>query len=865
MDKELKLTRRKFLQVSAAAGAVAAAGGIELAAHAAPDEEAKKGELKYVRTTCAPNCTGGCGQQACVYNGEIKDIIQASDYEDSEHNPRGCLKGISFSNLIYGPNRMHGPLKRIGAPGEDEFEELSWEDALDQAAAELRRISDTYGPESIACVVQVAGTGHVAKGAISRIATLNGWAMMGGYEMNGDLPMSAPITFGVQSEELETYCWLDAKYIMCFGSNPMQTRIPDAHFLNEARENGAKLLVFDPCFTATASKADEWYSIKPSSDAAVALGFAKVILDEKLYDADFIRKFTDMPILIRSDNQKKLLAADVEGLEVPADMPEYRQAFVAYSKGKPVTVNPEKFDLPMDTQLEGEVTIRLRDGKSVKCRPVFDLLSEMASQWTPEAVEAETDMPASEIPRIAREIATIKPVHIMYGASNYQWYHGDLKGRALSLLVALTGNIGHMGDGFSTYAGQYKMRYKGGAWWNVPELPDKKPAGTSFAYMLDYTLNDYAKNGPRPTMTCPFPKSGIKAWILYCCNAFDQHNIANVLREQVESGQLECVITLDFQKTTTSKYAHFCLPGVSWYEKTELVSTPIHPYAQLMQPAIEPLYDCKPELWIMRELADRVNPGDRKWFYPDLDPDKAAEEVIKLTCETGGIEMEGVTLEKLKQGPVKLHHENPGRKRIPFYEQIQGGQPFPPVSYPMTIDKTAQFVKSGRIEFYKDEDTFIKVGECLPVHKPPFEETEYVLNPAARELYKYTYITRNSIHRVHSTHSNNQMMRELQDDSAKVYLNPDDAAEKGIAAGDLVEVFNDRGKLLAEAVLDPGVRTMTVIFEEGWWSRYTHGTSYNTLLYPWINPVHEVYFVSQMWAPNTSWNECLVDFKKAEI
>ena len=139
MDEKLKLTRRKFLQVSAAAGAVAAAGGMELAAHAAPDEEAKKGELKYVRTTCAPNCTGGCGQQACVYNGEIKDIIQASDYEDPEHNPRGCLKGISFSNLIYGPNRMHGPLKRVGKPGEDEFEELSWEDALDQAGAEDQR------------------------------------------------------------------------------------------------------------------------------------------------------------------------------------------------------------------------------------------------------------------------------------------------------------------------------------------------------------------------------------------------------------------------------------------------------------------------------------------------------------------------------------------------------------------------------------------------------------------------------------------------------------------------------------------------------------------------------------------------------
>ena len=861
-EDNLKMTRRQFLQVSAAAGAAAAVGGVKFATEALADGSVDD-DLTYVRTTCAPNCTGGCGQKACVQNGEIKTIIQASDYEDAEHNPRGCLKGLSFSNLIYGPHRMHGPLIRRGAPGSDDLEEVSWEEALDYTGSELRRIMDTYGPESVACVVQVAGTGHVMKGAISRLATLNGFAMMGGYEMNGDLPMSAPITFGVQSEELETYCWLDSKYLIVFGSNPLQTRIPDAHFLTEARENGAKLIVFDPCFTATAAKADEWYSIKPSSDAAVALGFAKVILDEGLYDEDYIRTYTDMPVLIRSDNQKKLLAKDVEGLTVPADMPEYREAFVVYN-GQFITVDPEKLDLPLDTQLKGEITVPLKDGTTVKARPVFDLLCEMAAEWTPERVQEETDMPASEIPRIAREIAadTSKPVHILYGASNYQWYHGDLKGRAMALLVALTGNIGHLGDGMSTYAGQYKMRYKGAAWWNVPELPDRKPAGTSFAYMLDHTLNDYPNKGKRPTMTCPFPDSGIKAWILYCCNAFDQHNMSNVLREQVESGQLELVVTLDFQKTTTSKYAHVCLPGVSWYEKTELVSTPIHPYAQLMQPAIKPLYDCKPEIWIMRELAKRINPGDEQYFYPDLDPDAAAEEVIKLTCETGGPELEGITLDMLKKGPVKLKHENPGRKRIPFYEQIHDKKPFPPVSYPMPLATTAQFVKSGRMEFYKDEDTFIKLGECLPVHKPPYEESEYALDPSIRDKYKFSYITRNSVHRVHSTHSNNEMMRELQDDSAKVWLNPDDAAEKGIKAGDMVEVYNDRGRLLAEAVLDPGVKTMMCIFEEGWWSRYTHGTSYNTLIYPFINPIHEVYFVSQMWAPNTAWNECLVDYRK---
>ncbi len=294
-NEKLSMTRRKFLGVTAAAGAAAAVGGVSLAAAAGEEKQETPDDLTYVRTTCAPNCTGGCGMKACVQNGEIKNIIQAADYEDAEHNPRGCLKGLSFSNLIYGPERMTGPKIRPGAPGSDEFKDVSWDEALDHTGKELRRIIDTYGPDSVGVVVQVAGTGHVHKGAVVRLATLNGFSLIGGYEMNGDLPMSAPITFGVQSEELETYCWPDARYIMVFGSNPAATRIPDAHFLVEARENGAKLLVFDPNYTATAAKADEWYSIKPSSDAAVALGMARTIINEKLYDSDFIRTYTDLP------------------------------------------------------------------------------------------------------------------------------------------------------------------------------------------------------------------------------------------------------------------------------------------------------------------------------------------------------------------------------------------------------------------------------------------------------------------------------------------------------------------------------------------------------------------------------------------
>ena len=105
-------------------------------------------------------------------------------------------------------------------------------------------------------------------------------------------------------------------------------------------------------------------------------------------------------------------------------------------------------------------------------------------------------------------------------------------------------------------------------------------------------------------------------------------------------------------------------------------------------------------------------------------------------------------------------------------------------------------------------------------------------------------------------------MNELQGFRAKVWLNPEDAQVKGISEDDKVVVFNDRGNIHGYAVIDQGVRRNMVVFEQGWWSRYLDGGSFNSLLYPWIKPTHEVYFLAGMWSPNTAWNECLCDVKK---
>ncbi len=850
-DRKFKLTRRQFIKGSAATGVLLGAvgpAGILRQSTAAAGQPSP--DIKYVRTTCSPNCTGACGMKAVVENGQLKAIIQAADYPEPEYNPRGCLKGLSMMNLVYGPDRLKQPLLRTGAPGKGEFKQASWNEALDFTAKRLKEIADKYGPESIGVVFQVGGTGYVQKGAVSALATQAGWTLHHAYDMNGDLPMFWPMTFGVQTEELEPLEWLNSTYIAVFGSNLLATRLPDAHFFVVARNRGAKLAVFDPNYTPTASKADEWVSLKPSSDAALGLGLARVIIEEKLYNGPFVKTYTDLPLLVRTDNGKRLKADDVKGLAKPLDTPAYREAYVAFN-GRLLAVHPEKLDLPLDVSLEGEVEVELKDGQKIKAKPGFQLLKESLNDYAPGKVEELTGVPQDDVVRLAREMASAKALHLIYGASNYQWYHGDLKGRALALIPVLTGNLGKPGSGMSTYAGQYRIRMNLAKWW-APQ--GKKQNWLPWLYVL---------HGPTKQMKAKWPKNGIKALIVGWGNPFEQHNMANKLRQMVEKGDLEFVANLDFQLTTSGRYSDVVLPAVTWYEKTELVASPVHPYLQLQQPAIKPLYEGKPELWIMRELAKRLNPEFEQHFFPGLDPDAAAEKVIELLLKTGGPAVEGITLEQLRKGPVRVKSAAPGNRQIPFYEQVQLKQPFPPVSLPAKIEQTAQFVKSGRIEFYKDEDVMLQLGEALPVHKPPFEESEYALNPAAREKYPFAYVTRNAIYRVHSTHSNNVWMNELQDGKPRVWLNPQDAAAKGIKDGDPVEVFNDRGKLEAYAVLDPGIGRKVLVFEQGWWSRYLGGTSYNSLTYPFIKPTNEIYFVPGIWAPNTAWNEALCDVRKA--
>ena len=313
----MKATRRQFLVgAGVAAGSAAAAGALGPLASAGRDDAQPSLPVdRVVRTTCSPNCTGSCGQLAFVRDGNVVKVQQAADYPDDAYNPRGCMKGISYHLLIHGPDRIQTPLVRTGERGSGEFREATWDEVLERIAGELKRIGDEWGWDAVHVFSQVPGSGYIQKGAAYRACAALGMTHGTSFDFNGDLPMGMPITFGVQNAEHESKDWANSRFILLIGANPLETRIPDVHFIHDAVERGARLVVVDPTFSSTAAKADAWVQIKPGTDAAFGLALCNRIVAGDMADWDFMRTYTDAPLLVRTDTGKRLRADELAGGE----------------------------------------------------------------------------------------------------------------------------------------------------------------------------------------------------------------------------------------------------------------------------------------------------------------------------------------------------------------------------------------------------------------------------------------------------------------------------------------------------------------------------------------------------------------------
>jgi anaerobic selenocysteine-containing dehydrogenase len=235
--------------------------------------------------------------------------------------------------------------------------------------------------------------------------------------------------------------------VLIWHANPVYTNITWYHFMQEARYNGGEVVTIAPDFSPSAVHADYHVPINIGTDAAFANAMSQVVITEGLADLDFVKKQTDLPLLVRLDNRRLLRAADLNGGS--SDQFYWLDA----KTGKVVEAPKGTLDLgAVDPALDGSARVKLADGTEVEVRPVFSLLRDMLnSRYTPEKAQAITGIHPDTTRLVARKVAK-RRTRIMMGWNSGKYYHGDLMERAMMLLLGLTGNWGKHGTGARSWA-----------------------------------------------------------------------------------------------------------------------------------------------------------------------------------------------------------------------------------------------------------------------------------------------------------------------------------------------------------------------------------------------------------------------------
>lgn len=397
------------------------------------------------------NCLATCPYRVFSKNGSVLFEEPAGIFEPVEPgvpdmNPMACQKGSAWSQQLRSPDRLLYPMRRAGERGEGKWQRISWDEALAEVADAIIEAIDDEGPESIVFEETVEG-GLLAQAAYLRFAGLIGAVTLDANGLINDFPAGHHITFGKFSCASTVDDTFHSQLILIWHSNPAYTSIPYAHFITEARYNGARVVTVAPDYSPSAVMADQFVPIKAGTDAAFALAMCQVIVEEQLFDRDFVLSQTDLPLLVSVATRRFLRGSDVS-----ADARDDQFYWWDESTGG-IRPAPRGSLLLEDARpaLEGRFTVEGTDGQPIEVTTVWELLKQRLQEYAPEAASPICGVHPDVIRNLAREAAQ-RRAKIIEGFNTPKYYHGDLMERAMILFLALTGNWGRPGTGIQGLA-----------------------------------------------------------------------------------------------------------------------------------------------------------------------------------------------------------------------------------------------------------------------------------------------------------------------------------------------------------------------------------------------------------------------------
>jgi anaerobic selenocysteine-containing dehydrogenase len=700
--------------------------------------------FRVVHTVCSHDCPDSCGVLVTV-NEEGRAVKVAGDPAHPVTQGFLCGKVAKYLDRVYAPSRILYPLKRKAGlakgslPGGREheaFERVSWDEALDAIASRLKSVADEFGPEAIlpysyAGTIGVLGFGSMDRRFFHRLGASQldrticseaggeAWKLVYGKKL------------GTPAEDFRL-----AKLILAWGANIHGNNVHLWPMVEQARRNGARLIVIDPYRTRTAALADWHIAIRPGTDGALALGMMHVILNEGLEDRAYI-----------------------------------------------------------DAMTYG-----------------FEPLAERAREYPPERVSAWTGMTAAEIEQLAREYATTQPAALRLNYGVQRTENGGTAVRAIAMLPALTGAWKYRGGGGV-------LSTSGAFQWDKEALERPDLALASPLKRLARVVNmcelggaltgegtgnrdQGSENEMHGLGTEGLGSEGlgthggppVKALFVYNSNPGAVAPNQNAVRRGMARADLFTVVHELFF-TDTTDYADFILPATTFLEHTDVQGAYGHYFLQLSQKAIDPPGEARPNVWLFRELAHRM--GFAEECFRDSEMDLIGKALgIGADGHATRPEMEHITLEGLQQQghiPLAFHRQPETR---PFQPYVSGTLPTP----------------TGKIEFYS-EKLAAQGLDPLPGFMAGVESRFGDL----AKRFPLEFLSRKADNYMNSTFANLDGHRKMESrTSQRLEIHPTDADARGIADGDAIRIWNDRGSLKLTAMFNASLPAGVVAGKLDW-------------------------------------------------
>lgn len=879
-ERKRQLTRRSFLKAVAAAGIASSAATTIGASPALAESQpttSPSPEVKRVRSACRGCGKCECGVWVTVQNGRIVRI--EGDESAPQTNGNCCTKSQASMQAAYHPDRLTYPMKRSNPKGEDPgWVRISWDEAGELVSRGLKEIQEKYGPNSIMIMTGTSRVwGSCGNGFGNVLGTLNRYSA--GQICKGPRNLSGTLTDMFGSYWLENVDILPNRVYVQWGTECAYSNYDDScRTMVEVSQRAAKRILIDPRITPIGKEADIWLPVRPGTDGAIAMAWTRLVIDRELYDNLFVRRWTNAPYLVCKEIEptgafilegetafnyetRLLKESDlVEGGspyrfmvwdEIKNGLTWYDTEICEwedepYERVKPTTgreiyngwlPDPSQFDPMKSPALYGEFDITLKDGRTVKAKPVWEYYAERVDKYTPEYAAEITGCSAEAIEEAGLAWATRTDPTMPNGGIHFQLATDQCGNaiqtiRCLNLLCDICGCFDSPAGGRGPTAGNASatpimVNPKGPS--KKPTVPnwekrktmvgvDKFPLTRYFSNWTDAnSLWNAAQTGePYPVVGC-----------MSCTGNFMSQS--NSIKAWEALKGMQFMVVEDLWHVPQSDLADVLFPSAHWLETSfpRLSQGPSGGQGATIACATPPgeaKTEAEFQIWFAKIMGVPWNKREGANPWPDLD-----EYMNYLVENVRGYPEEGrkkpYTWEEYaekfeKDGWWLVKKLTP--ERWGTFHRYEMGQLHTPAGFgikPLTDKLPGMFTVTRKVEIWSTIMEYAMGDQWERFTLPDYDEP-YKTPVSAPELFEeYPFImttgSRNPTF-FHSEHRQLPWCRELWP-APRVELHPDDARSLGVEQGDWVWIENENGKIRQVVDIYHGLKRGVVNANHTWW------------------------------------------------